>query len=305
MGNDGKQLENLVRQVEELLLPQGFTVTPNRKVFNADGVQIAELDIEIGGRIGSTNLLWLIECRDRDDPAPAAWIEQLVGRRDRFGYNKVMAVSTSGFTPGAIEYAEKAGIELRTVAEMRDDVLPRWLDLRHLNLHVREYKLLWARLAPSPDELQSHVQALEQRLPPLTGEDKVLRPIDRDGENSLYDVFVGVVAEHPELVAELVPNGPAKAINFRARYPDDESHFVVDTDAGPVRIREILLRGEVRIVEKQIPFDALKEYRREGTSEPIAQTVTFPVEIEHSKFALELHNLADTGETHVLLRKLS
>ena len=90
---DGKQLEALVAFVEKALLPEGFEVRANERVYNDEGAQIAELDVEIRGRIGSTNISWLIECRDRpgDGPAPGAWIEQLVGRRTRFGFNKAVS----------------------------------------------------------------------------------------------------------------------------------------------------------------------------------------------------------------------
>lgn len=36
-----------------------------------------------------------------------SWIEQLVGRRARFGFNKVTAVSITGFATGAAEFASK------------------------------------------------------------------------------------------------------------------------------------------------------------------------------------------------------
>ena len=107
MSGEGQHLENLVRQVEELLLPKGFSVAGNSRVYNDENVQIAEFDIEVRGRLGSTYISWLIECRDRpgSGPAPGSWIEQLVGRRDRFRFSKVTAVSTTGFALGAEEYA--------------------------------------------------------------------------------------------------------------------------------------------------------------------------------------------------------
>ena len=115
MKPDGKQLESLVAFVEEKLVPDGFSVSKNERIYNDVGIQIAEFDIEIHGKIGSTEISWLIECRDRPSsgPAPASWIEQLVGRRTRFKFNKVTAVSTTGFASGASEFALSEGIEIR------------------------------------------------------------------------------------------------------------------------------------------------------------------------------------------------
>jgi hypothetical protein len=62
MAADGKYLEALVAYGERTLLPEGFTVATNERIFNDEGVQIAEFDIEIRGKVGSTAIVWLIEC---------------------------------------------------------------------------------------------------------------------------------------------------------------------------------------------------------------------------------------------------
>jgi len=73
-----RQLEGLVAFVERVLLPQGFEVRTNERVFNEDGIQIAEFDIDVQeSRLD--RIAWLIECRDRpaDGPAPSSWIDNL------------------------------------------------------------------------------------------------------------------------------------------------------------------------------------------------------------------------------------
>lgn len=120
--NNGTQLERLVREIEAHLLPEGFSVVPREHVYDDEGHQIAEFDIRISGRLGSSSVNWLIECRDRPSggPASTAWIEQLAGRKLRFRFDKVFAVSTSGFAPGARPLAEQFGITLRTVESIAD-----------------------------------------------------------------------------------------------------------------------------------------------------------------------------------------
>lgn len=122
MNKTGKELEELIAAIEERLLPQGFKVEPRQKVFNDSGEQIAELDILITGPLGSSTVSWLIECRDRPSkgPAPACWIEQLVGRRERFLLDKVFAVSTTGFSKAAQDFAQSKNIVLRTVTGIAD-----------------------------------------------------------------------------------------------------------------------------------------------------------------------------------------
>ncbi len=65
MTGNGKQLEALVAFVEETLVPQGFSVKVGEKRFDEDGTPLAEFDVEVRGKVGSTEMVWLIECRDR------------------------------------------------------------------------------------------------------------------------------------------------------------------------------------------------------------------------------------------------
>ena len=120
--NSGRELERLVEEIERCLLPSGFEVALNQSAFNAEGDQIAEFDIVISGRLGSSQVKWLIECRDRPSrgSAPVSWIEQLVTRKARFNFDKVIAVSTTGFSSAAIELADASGISLRSVQRLTD-----------------------------------------------------------------------------------------------------------------------------------------------------------------------------------------
>lgn len=122
MDKSGKEVEELVRSIEQQLLPQGFKVEPRQRIFNEAGEQIAELDLVISGALGSSSVRWLIECRDRpsEGAAPISWIEQLVGRKDRLLFDKVFAVSTTGFSSAAKDFAKTKGIILRTVTHFTD-----------------------------------------------------------------------------------------------------------------------------------------------------------------------------------------
>lgn len=133
--NDGTDLETLVARIERLLAPQGIKVTNREAIRDKNGVQIAELDIFIHGSVGSSSISWLVECRDRPSSgrAPVSWIEQLVARRDRLNLDKVIAVSTTGFSQPAVNFAREKGVLTRTVSrlsEFADDMFVqqiRWV----------------------------------------------------------------------------------------------------------------------------------------------------------------------------------
>ena len=117
--NSGRELERLVQEIERCLLPSGFDVVVNQTAFNAEGDQIAEFDIVISGRLGSSQVKWLIECRDRPSrgPAPGSWIEQLVTRKTRFNFR--IAESPTKATESSNESRPRSPISARESALTR------------------------------------------------------------------------------------------------------------------------------------------------------------------------------------------
>ena len=133
----GERFEELIRQIEEITLPSGFEITPRKCIYD-QGVQLAEFDIDIQGIINGVVFKWLIECRDRpsEGPAPSSWIEQLVGRRQLFGYSKVTAVSTTGFSKGASQLAQIGNVELKEASEVTYEEVKNWIRFSTVTLMI-------------------------------------------------------------------------------------------------------------------------------------------------------------------------
>jgi hypothetical protein len=74
----------------------------------------------LGGSDRPQSSGWLNAEIDLHKYAPGSWIEQLAARKTRFKFDKVIAVSTTGFAKGASEFAESQGISLRTVQRIAD-----------------------------------------------------------------------------------------------------------------------------------------------------------------------------------------
>lgn len=305
--NDGKQLEALVAFVEQAMLPDGFDVKTNQRIYNDDGVQIAEFDVEIRGKLGTTEVAWLIECRDRpgSGPAPGSWVEQLVGRRSRFGFNKVTAVSTTGFAEGAREFAQLQGIELRVVEALTPDAFS-WLQTAHMSVVEQRTHLKGANIlvnANTPEDVRA---ALRQVVVSADGGSaKILRSI-RTGESStVANAFLGAVVEKRLFNdMDIQPNAPGKRVTLRVQYINDEDHFVVDTALGEVRVEVIVFHGELTAVETLVPIDAATKYRNLETGDTISQVASFaPHDVAGTQVALEFHRMGEDGETYVVLRK--
>jgi hypothetical protein len=306
MASDGKQLETLVTYVEKNLLPAGFEVKANERVFDDDGVQIAEFDIEIRGKVGSTSIAWLIECRDRPGhgSAPGSWIEQLFGRRTRFGFNKVTAVSTTGFAPGAISFAKSQGIELREVRSLSPEEFSSWLVIQEFRQIHRVAELKHMSIIVDESEPDERKAELPEVISKVANGEAILRS-SMNGElvtssNAFFAAVQGVQGIFDDVLAD-----KPKTINLHTDYQSDEDHFTVETSVGSVRVRKIEFIGELRITESVVPIVNTVEYRQTETGEPISQLVAFaPQNILGMNLSMELHHMADSGVTHVCMRRL-
>jgi hypothetical protein len=306
MDDTGKQLEALVAYVEGLHLPSGFTTKVNRKVFNIAGLQVAEFDIEVTGKLGTTTIAWLIECRDRpsEGPAPGSWIEQLVGRRTRFKFNKVTAVSTTGFAPGAIEFAKEQGIELREVKALSPKHFEEWLLFQSFPLVEQSGRLDQATLIIDHRESAERRDAFERKIAGKGLREALLRSAETGIIVSPLDAFTSVIRSKPDLYDGIGPTAPTKQVKLLVSYSNDSSHYVVDTAIGPIRVRAIRFAGELNARFCEIPLALAAEYAHHGSGKPIAQTAAFVFEAFDRKLAFEMHKIEESGETRILLRNL-
>jgi hypothetical protein len=304
VNSDGKQLEALVSFVERTLVPPGFEVKANSRVFNDEGVQIAEFDIEIRGRLGSTTIAWLIECRDRpgQGAAPGSWIEQLVGRRDRFGFSKVTAVSTTGFAAGAADYARRAGIELREVANLHPSNFKDWLQISEMAQVRRIHDLKHANIFIAPAEADGVRAAAQRTIERTNGNDEFLVAALTNQRATVAQAFMGAVQAEPSAFEGVSVEHPKK-VRLLCEYPGDD-HFYIQTDLGNARVGSIEFIGELRIEETKIPVVRTVEYRQAESGEVISQLASFaPQSVLGVNFTLELHRMGKDGETHVLVRR--
>lgn len=128
MTNDGRGLEKFVSDVENVLVGSSLRLTKNRRIYSNDGIQLAELDLEIEGIINGRPFRALLECRDRPSQgkAPASWIQQMAARRLQFEFNKVIAISTTGFSDAAVEAAKMMSVELRQISTISPPPTLNW-----------------------------------------------------------------------------------------------------------------------------------------------------------------------------------
>lgn len=127
MPRQGRFLEIMVKHMQEFLAPEGINVQ-SPEIFYKNGVKIGEIDVTLRGNFGSSRIFVGVECRDRpsDGPQGIPWISEIYGKKSLLEVDKMIAVSTTGFTVEAINSAKKLGIDLLTVNNVEDINISNW-----------------------------------------------------------------------------------------------------------------------------------------------------------------------------------
>jgi hypothetical protein len=190
--------EQQVHRIHELLEQAGATVTWNEHFPDPDNpAQMRQSDVTI--RRGDH--LTLVECRDHEHPQDVQWIEELIGRRQSLVAQTVMAVSSSGFTKGAIAKAAKHGIAVRDFRNLTDGEVQAWGGSVSLTLYFYQYSapelVLGFRKGSLPNAdtstisgelaVKGRLQALFNAVAEVLGAELAPRP-EHEGRSVRFDV---------------------------------------------------------------------------------------------------------------------
>jgi Restriction endonuclease len=126
----------LIRRIYELLEHSGAQVTWNDHVADPDNPsQMRQIDITIKRGEQTT----LVECRRHRRPQGVKWVEELIGRRQSLAADGVIAVSSSGFTKGALLKAQRYSVILRDLHRLTDADVQSWGKQIGLTLFFYQY----------------------------------------------------------------------------------------------------------------------------------------------------------------------
>jgi hypothetical protein len=259
----------------------------------------------VEGRLGTTDLKWLIECRDRpsEGPAPCSWIEQLIGRKERLKLNKVTAVSTTGFASGVPKVAKSGGIELREVHSLTQADVASWLLIESLPVIDPCFRLIRAVLYPADEEPEERRKLFDEIVRSKSSE-PILWQTEHKEHHTISQAFRGALLDGQEIFNAVEHNAPARPAIIQVFYPNDDSHFLVHTELGDVRVVRIDFHAELSVRTTQIPVTRLSDYVRSDSGDSIAQSAAFEFSALGYQLSLEMHKLGESGETRIVVRKL-
>ena len=300
--NDGKGLEELVAEIERVAKGNGFNIEVNQKIYNADGVQLSEFDIIISDEVGVYDGALLIECRDRPSQgaASSAWIEQLYGRKHFHNFFHVIAVSTTGFSPGAVHLAQKGNIELRVVSELQQP--EKWL-CNALVIHGKTGEFFEMRIYPDDksgemkqyllthlskiaNETLLHFSDLSEAIKPL----KVFENVCLNDKHNLYEGLL--LGERKSVVVEyLTETGPFGAVSV----------FVGEKC---ILLEKVVLYGAIWWTESKKEFSSIHSMKDVSTNELIGQRIVTDIENDVFQSLTFYETVNEDGTRKLSLRLL-
>lgn len=240
--------EQQVHRVYELLVDSGAKVTWNDHVPDPDNPsQQRQIDVTIR-RDGK---LTLVECRKHKCRQDVQWIEDLIGRRQSLRAEAVIAVSSSGFTAGALRKAKSFGVIPRDLRQLTDTEIKNWGRRVALRLFFYQYSNLEVSLLfdlSSIPKLDTKVVKSELQFHPAMQSLFNAAAQQLNGLNLLKDALAGTQSSRTvefklrlqfdglrvcgELVIEVTFRGCARLISKIVKppavlaYGDPEENFV-------------------------------------------------------------------------------
>ena len=118
--------QKLIFRIHEVLAPVGVKVIIEESAFTEEPSSGAnrETDVKIILQSPTGKERIAIECRNHSRVQGVEWIDELIGKYIDLGYDRVIAVSSSGFSKTALAKAEKFTIECRVLEEVLDTNWP-------------------------------------------------------------------------------------------------------------------------------------------------------------------------------------
>jgi len=172
MPREGRFVEVITALLQDFFGPEDISIISPKEYYE-NGKKIGEIDVLMAARIGTTTVVTGIECRDRAGSGPqgADWIREISGKKDQFHLNKMIAISTSGFTEPAISTAKKFGIDLLSLDSAEEYFVDEWeinVAIPIMNSYSYTQQQGTLRFATNPirsiDDFSKDVQLYDQEL---------------------------------------------------------------------------------------------------------------------------------------------
>lgn len=293
MPRKGRDLERLVSILEKTLSKYQIKIKSPDYIEGINSGSNREIDISLRGKIGSANVLIILECRDRKKKQQVAWIEQIASKKEDVEAHKAIAVTSTGFSKGAVNTALRHNIELRTMETITPDEIVLWFEPTSFVLFTRMIHNVHIEVDLLDKDIQK-INALD-----FHAKSKSFS-ISKTGELvSFLDIWNNSPLD--EIYKEVPDNGDRIAKKIVLNFTNPEELYEIVTEDGNYKIQRLLIQAELYITKKDNPLSSIKIYK--SGDEEIAKTAQFDFDIHGTPHVLEFHKATDTGQQSISIRK--
>jgi restriction endonuclease len=133
--------EQQVARIHKLLESEGAVVTWDDHIVDPADQALRQIDISVT----QDNILTIIECRMHSRRQNKTWIEQVAGKKIGLGADRAIAVSSSGFSKGALQKAKQLGVIAKVLETLTEKEISSWPYLTDVFIEYIEYRRLKLR----------------------------------------------------------------------------------------------------------------------------------------------------------------
>jgi hypothetical protein len=294
--SSGRDLEQLVALLERHLSGSGVSVRSPDNIPDVVTGDPIKIDVSLRGRVGSIEVLVIMECRDRAEPGDRPWIEQLVGRRESVGAQRAVAVARS-FSQPAVDAARRFHIDLRRIEDLDPSEVMGWFQLRVIHKVERRLVLHGATInIEPPPEVATSLPPVEQVIAEWRAAGALLWSIE--GQSATVPA---AVASEPRVFQGILPGAPPIRREVDLAY-NPQSRFSLKCNGHLIPVTRIHADVELSLLLTEIPIAEVRQYA--GEAGTLVQTVAFHLEHQGTVIALEAHRDVAKETTFITSRRI-
>lgn len=229
-----EKFEKQIYRIHALLEQSESKVTWDDYIPDPDNCdQPRQIDITIK----RDNKLTLVECRIHKKKQNVKWIEELIGRKQSLHADAIIAVSSSGFTPGAIKKAEKYGIILRDLLTLTKEEIRKWGHATKVWLTFYQYYETFIKIIVDLDRTKA--KSIQETYALIVR------------ENIIYKTFATVKTF---LNKRDLSDNTGKIARVKYRFHLDDSNF------EDIVIKEVQFESKVKVITKYLSTPSVVVY---------------------------------------------
>ena len=252
MLKDGKELEDFVGQLEEILQPLGATVTiRNEGVL--DEVTGTGREVDVWIQLPSGEFI-MIECRDRNTKEDVRWIEQLVTKGRDLGAKKVVAISTLGFYEPAKIKAQKYDIETRVLYEISLPDILNWYTGKDIEITIANANSYEVNI-----DFDIHPGFIYPDDINYKGGDKIFINASSGEQFSVSDLW-NLHTNNPDFMDSLPMDGSTVQKGITVDFNKQGQTIFYIYQGSPNLINSLTITASVHVEQQMIGYNSIKLY---------------------------------------------